>query len=424
MHVDRPAVTDGSQRALIAIDSFRREQAGAVRLGRRLKERGFATALCDRRVFERAYRRIAPHVVVLPKLHKIPGWEAIDADATRVFLLSAESFTGSRTGIRAYFNEVASKQLLERLSGIFCWGAVDFDELGRMPMTEQIPRYLTGHPNTDVWYLTPPNRTSADHTRVVGITTSLRSITHHARPVSIVAAIMAMEDNGVSGFFDPPDHSEVWIAYEAAIIRIIHNLATANPAIRFRIRPHPNENPTEYMSLSAAHKNVEVSKVQPFVEWIADVDVVLTAFSTSMLDASVYGRPVFSLSGLIPDYIVSRMPRAITDMSCFSYFPPLDRLDLDGIIGCDFAMPAGVANFLSDVFGFPSRSLPSVNVAEVIVGRSLSHELGPTTRSPILRFSYLDWLASIKMDARQGFKDDPYYKPHRLIRNRKIARAA
>lgn len=423
------------RKVLLVIDSYQREQLGAVRLSIALKKYGFIVELCDRRFFRQAFERILPNAVILPKLHKIGGIDEVDLSQTKVFLLSAESFTGSEAGIRSYFETIVPNDVFSKLTGIFCWGEKDYSEIGKLIGSRNIDLYITGHPSTDLWYQKSHSDQSAKSdgkfTATIGITTSLRALTHSQKPTTVVETIVSLENSGSSGFYDPPNHCEIWIAYEASFIRIIHNLASANPSVRFLIRVHPNESLEEYLALGNLHSNVEASKGGTFSEWVANIDTLFTAYSTSMLDAAIFGKPVYSLIGLIPTYIIDRLPAAITGMQFYKLFPEVKSFDLSNISEKPYAYQSeGVSCFLKSVFNFPAQELPSLRIARILDEQVGINVMGARQRNAkgrgfdFRKLFYMDRMQSLYADARTLFRDDAYFKPHRIIRNYRIQKRA
>ena len=410
---------------LILIDSYPREQVAAERLRAALLDKGLNVEFCDRRLLEYAATRINPDAIILPKLHKVPQIEPDILSNTKVYLMMAESFTGATAGMKTYYTTLASKWWLERLDGIFCWGQVDFDETRLHIINKGTRLHLTGHPITQAWLNQPVmapdgSRDAAKKPKTIGITSSLRFFTHEQRPDRFIDAVVSLEDASSSGFFDPPNHCEGWIAYEACFIRVLHNIFTINTDIQFKIRVHPNETVDEYRAFEKRFSNVSVSKGGAFKDWLSGVDIMLSSYSTSMLDAAVYGRPVYSLSGLFPDFVRNLIPSGIAGMEFVKHFPELKEMDLSCLAQSDSVRnDAEVAKFLKSVFNIPSQESASEQISSII-----SADLDSKQANTARRIIPIEKICSLYMDLRSGFADNVYYKPHRFLRNRKLKKEA
>lgn len=59
------------------------------------------------------------------------------------------------------------------------------------------------------------------------------------------------------------------------------------------IRPHPNENPNDYLFLEKRYKNVFIDKNSEFKDWIKKVDAVITPSSSTIIDIIRSEIPIF-----------------------------------------------------------------------------------------------------------------------------------
>ena len=59
------------------------------------------------------------------------------------------------------------------------------------------------------------------------------------------------------------------------------------------IRPHPNENPNDYLFLETRYRNVFIDKSSEFKDWIKKVDAVITPSSSTIIDIVRSEIPIF-----------------------------------------------------------------------------------------------------------------------------------
>ena len=200
---------------------------------------------------------------------------------------------------------------------------------------------------------------------VIGLAMSLRALTHINATRNIIELIASMEKIGAGAFFDPPFHAESWIAFEAAWIRLIIQVIEAFPQKIFSIRPHPLEDKDLYKILER-YSNVRVSSAGSMVDWLDEIEVMITVLSTSQLDAYLRGVAVISLYELLPKEIVSSLPKAqLTGLD--DHFPnPRTFDELEIFLVRKWERIDYFDKFAKDVFSFPSRNRPSENICKYL----------------------------------------------------------
>jgi len=418
-------------KVLLVIDSFDREFLAIILLRDALERRGVRVRLCSRPILAMTYNRFKPDVVVLPKTHKIPELEQIHCSAV-VVLMQAESFVGSLDA----FKLLAPKIRNDFVDIVCCWGEFDRDFYTGAGIFSSDRAFATGHPITESWYLPRPSR-AADKKPEVGITFSLRALTHKAlgsRP-NPIQAITGLEEVGDSGFFVPPYHAEDWIAFEASWLRIAYQLVKENPELSFSLRPHPIENRSLYKAFESKFKNVRIAEGGHISQWLASVDVVCSAYSTSMLDSYFSGVSVLSIRNLMSSRIIEGIHPGVISIPHERYFPaPNSFQEMSASLLNPWNPIPELEELGKRVFSFSRDRRPSERVADVLVGEKVWSErskkapftpiserffekmFGPFSWSPDARMALLDLRDSL---GRTQITSAAYCR-HRLITNRRF----
>lgn len=416
--------------ALLVIDSFDREFLSMRLLKDALVRRGVTVRLCSRPILAMVYNRFKPQVVVLPKTHKIPELEHIHRSAV-VILMQAESFVGS---LKAF--ELLAPKIRKNFVDITCcWG--DFDRefyvgAGIFPAERT---YATGHPITEAWYL-PRVARPADNKLEVGITFSLRALTHKALGPNPnpIEAITGLEGVGDSGFFVPPYHAEDWVAFEASWLRIAYQLVKENPDISFSLRPHPIENSNLYKVFEKKFPNVRVAENGHISQWLSTVDAICSAYSTSMLDAYFSGVSVLSIRNLISPRIIAGIHPGVTAIPHEKHFPgPTSFAEMRKSLLKPWSVIPELDALGQRVFNFSHGKRPSERVADLIVGETPTLQQTKARFAPILErtservfgpFSWSPDLRMVMLHLRDTFgrtqTTSSAYCKHRLIANRRF----
>ncbi len=424
-------------RILYIIDVAAREQLAAYLVRHELEKLGCIVYLASRYAISSAYNRFRPDVIILPKIHKVPELGEL-SKRCHIFLLSAESFSGSEevtvSSYQGYDKEVDCVDM--RL----CWGGFDKDILLKAGLFQQGKLAVTGHPMTESWYL-PPKKYLNKRSVVVGITSTSRVLANAFGDRNMVSIIDGLEhnldSNGNGNFFDKPNHAECWIAFEAAFIRLMINIADQLPDFEIRIRPHPNEAVSDYSAIQKSRPNVKVDRKGDIAEWLDDIDVLLSFISTSQIDAAVRGKHVISLKNLFPKWVIDGLPQRYR-LPVDDIFPAPDSLEeLNKILQTPFFESASVKKYVDRVFNFPSKKRPSELIAEYICNylegadmKSNYQESLPREMSnKLLKLAVSDTIFMIMQDIKSsiGFSKSRVahsFCAHRFKRNYDISKRA
>lgn len=426
-------------RILYVVDNAVREQLAACLVKKELEQLGCKVHLASRYVISTAFNAFQPDLVVLPKIHKVPELKAI-SERAYIALLSAESFTGSaQSAIFSYKGFEASNALVDLR---YCWGDFDRNVLAGERLFPEEKLIVTGHPMTDAWHLPIANSGSGQKRPIIGIASTIKILANAFGERNLVSLIDSMENNrdanGQSIYFDPPNHAEWWIAFEAAYMRLMVNIADSFPDFDIHIRPHPTERAADYQALTKTRTNVRICEGGDIADWLEGIDVLLSYISTAQIDATVRGKRVISLKGLFPTWVIEGLPSRLR-LKIDDMFPAPGNIEE---LRC-LLMEAGpsklpeVSAFIKQVFNFPSKCKPSVMVADSILSFLRTHppkkEHGRTlpsgTRRKFFRFPFADdvlmFLLDIKSLANRNESGVSHsYCLHRYRRNRSIQERA
>ncbi|NUM88394.1 MAG: hypothetical protein HUU37_04235 [Bdellovibrionales bacterium] len=350
-------------RVLIAIDSHKREYIAMRLLQDALRSEGIEAHLCSRYILRRAFNRFKPHAVIIHSSHKVPELPHIHKYA-HIVLLQAESCTGNERAILSLASPEVFDARFDLVDLRYSWGKFDQELLQTRRAFPNADLALTGHPISEVWYSKSQCRKIPSEKKVVGITTSLRAMTHISGGIrNPVALIQHIEANGPSGYFDPPHHAESWVAFESAWLRIVGDLIRElSGKYKIFLRPHPLENVELYRFLEKKY-GVTVHNEEDIGAWLDRIDVLLSYLSGSQIDAHVKGVRVVSIRRLFPQFIQDRIPEMLK-LEHDGYYPaPASYQELLEMLRSPVAPDHRLDRFIENVFHYPSKTRPSVAIA-------------------------------------------------------------
>lgn len=417
---------------LIVIDSFKREFTGISFLKEELERTGFNVKLTSRFSLALAYNNFIPDIVVVPKTHKISELKHI-YNQTYVVQLGAESFSGARKALTSCKESKAGGGWQDDFIDLtLCWGDFNrdiFKELGAFRNSKII---TTGNPITETWYKKKITREKKEK-KIIGISLSLRTITHKNAP-GIVQTIVDTELDNF--FYDDGFHAESWIAFEVSWIRVITNLIQRfSRDFEIQLRPHPLEDHTLYDYFVKKFPNVSIHASKDIIDWCDQIDILLSYMSTSQIDAHIRGVKVISIKDLFPKFVLDGIPDMM-NLEMNDYFPNcVDFENLEMMIRDNNKVENDqLTDFIKNVFNFPSQARPSISITKEIrafldekkINKSSSFKkikiygkvrfLSFLPNSDLIHLLIADFLYSL----RGGFDPKFSYCPHRIIKNKKI----
>lgn len=299
---------------VLVVDNTFRELVGIFLIYFNLLKLGLKVRIVNRFVYWEAFNLFRPKIILLPNAGdpNIP----LMTKSAHVCILPSESGNGQLTQILStHAGTEIYKCYTEEISRFFSWGKYMSEVLLKSGKYRKDQIIDSGHPSTDLWKKDKAieNRSK----KVVGFTTSFRGINNSlGKKQNLFTWIHHAEKFGGDGsFYLPPNHSESWLFWEAAYVRLMFQLiqvvVDSDEEIIVQIRPHPFENIDMYEAFTEEFGNrVIVTKIGTINEWLENVDVLVTYFSASLVDAYINQKSIISLSKLVDPVAKSLIPKA------------------------------------------------------------------------------------------------------------------
>lgn len=420
------------KKILLVIDSFKREFTGVIFLKAELEKLNFQVHLASRFSLELTYNRVLPEIVILPKTHKITSLKEMYKNSY-IIQLGAESFSGGRDALISCSESKAAGGWQDKYVDLtLCWGDFNkrtYEEIGSFPNSVI---KTTGHPITETWYQKKKPKSLKNNKKIIGISLSLRTITHKLAP-NILQTVV---DTELDGFlYDKGFHAESWLLYEITWLRVVTNIIQRfSDQYEIQLRPHPLENHDHYNYFVEKFENVSIHPSEDIITWCDGIDVLLSYMSTSQVDAYVRDVKVISIRDLFPDFVIDGIPKMMM-LEMNDFFPNCENLDnLASMIESNesFSNP-DLDHFLKDVFNYRDSKKPSENIAHEVELFSKSKNYKkksdikkiavpgkakflPRKLYPDYIYLFLKFLLS-----KVGMSSDPNfsYCPHSFIKNNK-----
>ena len=360
---------------LLVIDYNKRELLGMLLVQHFLWKRGIRAKIVNDLVIAIALEKYRPKIMVVgsPQLAL-----AEYAENCRIAVVLTEHGSGQKTLIKDIVSGVhVSKDCIENVDLFFRWG----EFMTRFLIEENVfPKRKIetyGSPFSDHWRLAQGNQRNP--TKQVGIATTWRVL---GKPVNLMSWLDDAQNGGPeeSGYFLDPEKSEVWVYWEASLIRLYGELigALTSKGHSVQLRPSWPEVRSIYKFLEIKYKGkFSVGGNERISLWLSGIDVLITLMSTTALDAILAGVPVISVKKIVNQDAYSRIPQGyVYDYEEYlrqpENFGELEQMVKEATNG-NLPLAPNVPKLhevISDRFGLPRKDLASKGVAEAF-GRYL-----------------------------------------------------
>jgi surface carbohydrate biosynthesis protein len=276
---------------VIHVDAFRREYVSDWLLGQKFKRAGYRVIITSRTSTPYIFRVFTPDIVIL----------------SHVFSLSSRELTAMiRRNVRVYTNEVEG--VIDDIAGIastYPEGYIDYSLFSGIFVWSQWSRdWLIKHRNIDSQRVlaTGSIRNSivakcrdVNHKTVIGILSRFELVNgfdgrHQFENLLLTDA----EDESTRYYYDRCAIDAEAFCIVAKIIGIL-----ISKDIQVSIRPHPNENVSNYRLLKSKFGPLlSIDASDDLVEWLGKVSVVVGPVSTAYTEVYLSGIPIVSTEGI------------------------------------------------------------------------------------------------------------------------------
>lgn len=346
-----------TRKILIAIDNAQRELLYCKLIADRIHGADSRVVFCSMYSLDLAFQNFLPHILILPKVHKVIRLDEYHQIATIIYL-PAEMYSGTKDG---YITTIGHE--LDQLKYIdyrVCWGEFDFNILKKLyDDTNKLINF--GHPAIEFWM----SKEKTVGANAVGIISTTR-VLNNKNSSNLLNDIFSVEynkdDAGNSIFFKNGDHAEAWLSYEIAFYRILLNLIAENPSTKFILRPHPSERIEIFLFLEKKFLNVSISRRgESFGDYLNSVDTVIGHLSVGLIESFLRGKLVFSLKNLFPNWIIDKLPDRLI-LFFDDKLPSLNTFKLDALRNSN--TNSNELRLLSKLYyNYPLKGSPSEDIA-------------------------------------------------------------
>lgn len=293
--------------ALLLVDQRARDSQGILLVSYFLKQMGCNVYLCNKRNMLHKYEWYRPSVVAFSDTGTyFADWCRYMSKKSKIVLIPQEGAIPLRDiTIKRYLwpDNKYSKPFTKEVAKVFLWG----QQTAKWLLEENIFReeqvVISGTPRLDQYR----NRASMKNRGLqrnycVGFANRGESVNmvYHTILESI---FNSREYNGpLEAYIGTNRNWEDWIWHTIAQIRIYFILIdklSSNPEIKVMFRPDPFEKFKTYNFLKNRNPNFEIN-TNPFLgEFIDEIDILITEYSTTGIDALISGKPVISVQKII-----------------------------------------------------------------------------------------------------------------------------
>ncbi len=297
------------------IDELARDRVVATTLKKYLAPHGINFLPGNRKLTSFISRfPVAYDVSVFPSVDLAKCFLDGPVDPGKVVILPTESISGNGLNERRLFQhllgvmpEAEQEIYMKRISKFLLWGHAHHKILLEHKLFDSTNKLaVVGHPRHDVTSLGSTKRNITGKLRV-GLVSRFDLLNIFDDRSNLESIFAARKVPGQPlAYFQEESKTDADRWYNAVsdllvFFEVIDRCQNMR-GIEILVRPHPRENASGWSSLiSKFSLNVKLTDpVQPFIEWLKDLDVVVSTASTSLYDCVLLKKPVLLIDRIDP----------------------------------------------------------------------------------------------------------------------------
>lgn len=358
------------KKVLLLVDQKARDLASVFLVGEYLRDFGIHVSYCNKGNMLAAFERVQPNVLVLSCSEgQYKELACYAAPTCKIVLMTQEGACATKesTILRHTMAGMGVDTYIRGLSRVYLWSelskqwlleeAVYPEHVIRVFSTSRVDAYR----QADVRAPDPTGSIRVGFAnRGASINPAIKS-----NPIQELDQYRAL-DGSHRAYMDENREWEDWIWHCMASVRttldLIETLAATG---RYEIvfRPDPYEDYTSYDFLKEKYPNFRVNVDPILANFIEDIDVLVTEFSTTGIDALLLRKPVISTQKLIGPRLVDHnsRPNHLNPSQMRLYWQPADKAEFlqminDAVSGTIPYSPARdeAEAYLREFYSWPS----------------------------------------------------------------------
>ena len=304
------------KRILILVDNSRRDLLPCVLLRLKFEEIGCRVKFCNKRNFKIKFRIFKPDAFLITRgdypfvreMSKVCKIFLIPAEGARLTPETMKSvFLGRMHKGKSYDQGGNVIDNLDFLDMVYLWGDKTKKFLVSTGMIESEKLQVVGNGRLDVYRDDRVAKERKDDGFTIGIAFSIKSISVYEGGVNYLKIIFGFFDEKKSMKFPMvPEgrHYEDYVWRDFAIARkmlevILTIIYNTNYVIKMRIGPFENFNDYEFLTELFPGRILIQDPNEQLVDYLNQIDMLITCWSTTGLEAILMGKPVVAIPYLI-----------------------------------------------------------------------------------------------------------------------------
>ena len=279
-----------------------RELASNVLIAAEAARRGFLAYIIEQGVFKSLLRsgELPRGIVHVKSLKPTVQKMSLHAELkTAGFLLtSLDQEAGITEENFARFAGLRySDASIAQADAVFCWGALDYEYLRAAFPNHRSRLFKTGSPRAEIWSATKNSSQLNQNGQPRTVLFSSNIGANSPMKLWEIAGqdrISQTEKEFESQVQDRLNVLTYQIRTMASWLKILPQLASDFPNVKFIVRPHPVEDPSAWPALLNPHANISVDSSGSLTEQISRASAVIQNGCTAAIEALLIGTPVLN----------------------------------------------------------------------------------------------------------------------------------
>ncbi|MCK5608090.1 hypothetical protein KAR91_39785 [Candidatus Pacearchaeota archaeon] len=372
---------ENNNSVLLLIDQRQRDAIGILLIYHYLKKFGCKVYLCNKNNMLITYDRFKPKVVAFSDTGTyFSDWCRYMAKKSLIVLIPQEGGIPDKEMAvkRHILNDVDTKPFTEEVAKVFLWGQQTADWLMEEGIFREDQIVVSGTPRLDVYRF--KNEMKDNSSCRVGFANRGESI--NMVRGSMVRRIDDSKYNrgGVESYTGKDRNWEDWIWHSVAQMRhnfiLMEKLGLDNSK-KIIFRTDPYEKIDSYNYLKNKYGNFEINNNPSLKEYLSLIDVLVTEFSTTGIEALIMKKPVISIQKIIGPRLLDHNDKKWHVNTRFMkyYWQPetideamdmINKVVIDDLPYTPYE--SGLKVYLKNFYDWPRENPSSLTIAKEIFG--------------------------------------------------------
>jgi surface carbohydrate biosynthesis protein len=289
---------------LLQVDQKARDLVSVLLIGEYLEDLGQSVFYCSKTDMHAMALKIRPDVFVMSSSQgEYRDLANAIAPFCKIVLMTQEGACATKesTLVRHLLKGCDEACYIKGLSRVYLWGELSKQWLLEENVYPEDIIRVVGTSRLDLYHLGATSKSKSDKLKV-GFANRGFPVNHKEQKNPVMEIDSCRGTGGFRAYLDKDREWEDWIWHSVASLRVNLELVeqlSKDKETEIRFRPDPYERYQSYKFLEDKYSNFKINVDPTLYNFMAEIDVLITEFSTTGLEAMLLKKPVIATQKLL-----------------------------------------------------------------------------------------------------------------------------